>query len=99
MPCDLEFFKATIKTKSKNKSIFQSLSFSIIFNIANRNHNLSKNLQVEEIIKYIFQVDKGLSYKTNIYIGIFIQLLKPMLFFVLFLKSESATKVLTIQTT
>lgn len=62
MPCDLEFFKATIKMAFKNKSLFKYLSISIIFNIAKGKNNLSENLQAEQIIDYIFQVHEGLSY-------------------------------------
>lgn len=47
----------------------------------------------------MFQVDKGLSYKTNIYIGIFmLEVVENGVIFVLFLKSESATKAPSIQT-
>lgn len=42
MPCDLEFFKDTIKMTFKNKSQFKYLSTSIISNIAEGNNNLSK---------------------------------------------------------
>lgn len=51
MPCDLEFFKATIKMAFKNKSLFKYLSISIIFNIAKGKNNLSENLEAEQIIE------------------------------------------------